>query len=86
MSPSKRFVYILKSCAHGPRFYTGVTADVQDRLERHNRGGCVHTAPYRPWQVHVVVEFPDEEPALKFERYLKSGSGRAFARRHFGEA
>jgi hypothetical protein len=32
---------------------------------------------------HVTIHFPDEQRALDFERYLKSGSGRAFARRHF---
>ena len=29
------------------------------------------------------MEFKAEEQALRFERYLKSGSGRAFAKRHF---
>jgi hypothetical protein len=32
----------------------------------------------------VIVEFPTEAQAVRFERYLKSGSGRAFATRHFG--
>jgi hypothetical protein len=32
----------------------------------------------------VSVEFPSEQQAGRFERYLKSGSGRAFAKRHFG--
>jgi hypothetical protein len=34
----------------------------------------------------VSIEFPEEQTALRFERYLKSGSGRAFAKRHFGSA
>jgi hypothetical protein len=29
------------------------------------------------------VKFADERRALKFEKYLKSGSGAEFARRHF---
>jgi hypothetical protein len=29
------------------------------------------------------VEFRTERLALRFERYLKSGAGHAFARRHF---
>jgi hypothetical protein len=41
------------------------------------------TARYRPWQLHVTIELPDEQRAIDFERYLKSGSGRAFAKRHF---
>jgi hypothetical protein len=36
----------------------------------------------RPWHVDVVVEFANEERAVAFERYLKSGSGGAFAKRH----
>jgi predicted GIY-YIG superfamily endonuclease len=66
-----------------PRFYVGLTSDVRSRLVTHNSGGCPHTARYRPWQLHVVLEFQDETPAIRFERYLKSGSGRAFAKRHF---
>jgi hypothetical protein len=37
-----------------------------------------------PSQVHVTIELPDDQRAADFERYLKSGSGRAFAKRHFG--
>ena len=33
---------------------------------------------------HVSIQLPDEERAVAFEHYLKSGSGRAFAKRHFG--
>ena len=29
------------------------------------------------------MAFSDEKRAIRFERYLKSGSGRAFAKRHF---
>jgi hypothetical protein len=38
---------------------------------------------YAPWELVVSVSFPDNRQALAFERHLKSGSGRAFARRHF---
>jgi hypothetical protein len=30
------------------------------------------------------MEFSNERDAVVFEKYLKSGSGRAFAKRHFG--
>jgi hypothetical protein len=43
----------------------------------------VHTARDRPWRVVVSLEFDDGAAARRFERYLKSGSGRAFAKRHF---
>jgi predicted GIY-YIG superfamily endonuclease len=79
----KRFVYVLKSATEFPRFYVGVTSDVSARLAAHNAGRCSHTARHRPWMIHVVIDFVEEVQALRFERYLKSGSGRAFARRHF---
>jgi predicted GIY-YIG superfamily endonuclease len=74
------FVYILKSADSSPHFYTGLTSDVRARLADHNTGRCPHTR-YRPWQLHVTIELPDDQRALDFERYLKSGSGRAFTKR-----
>jgi predicted GIY-YIG superfamily endonuclease len=59
-----------------------MTSDVASRLVAHNDGHCRHTASGRPWQVDVVIEFNDEGRAAAFERYLKSGSGCAFAKRH----
>ena len=79
---SKRFVYVLKNGAVPPRYYTGLTSDVPTRCREHNAGNCIHTAKYEPWSVDVVIEFVDERRALAFERYLKSGSGVAFAQRH----
>jgi predicted GIY-YIG superfamily endonuclease len=79
----KRFVYILRSDADPAHHYIGATSDVGNRLEWQNHGPCGHTMDHRPWSLVVVVEFPTEQQALCFERYLKSGSGRAFARRHF---
>jgi putative endonuclease len=79
----KRFVYILRSDVDPGRHYVGVTSDIDWRLEWHNRGPGGHTIDHRPWSSVVIVEFPTEQRALRFERYLKSGSGRAFARRHF---
>ena len=64
-------------------YYVGLTAHVAGRLTWHNAGRCPHTAKYRPWQLHASIEFKDEPHASGFERYLKSGSGRAFAKRHF---
>lgn len=79
----KRFVYVLKNEGDPPRYYTGLTADVPARLTAHNEGRSSHTAPLRPWRLDVVIEFADERRAIAFERYLKSGSGCAFAGRHF---
>jgi putative endonuclease len=80
----RRFVYVLRSDSDPSRHYTGITDDVEDRLEWHNSGPCGYTIHNRPWSLVVSIEFPTENAARRFERYLKSGSGRAFARRHFG--
>jgi putative endonuclease len=79
----KRFVYVLKNADPSPQFYIGLTCNVGARVSDHNDGRCPHTAMRRPWKLHGAIEFADEETALRFERYLKSGSGRAFAKRHF---
>ena len=85
MAP-RRFVYVLKNHDNPPRYYTGLTSDVAKRLREHNEGTSTHTtASGRPWRVDVIVEFSDEIRAMRFERYLKSGSGCAFARRHLRE-
>ena len=78
----RRFVYVLRNADDSPRYYTGLTSDVATRLMEHNAGSCIHTAKYRPWSIDVVIEFGEERRALAFERYLKSGSGVAFAQRH----
>lgn len=80
--PTKRFVYLIRSVRDG-RSYVGLTSDVQQRLCTHNSGGSSYTAPHRPWRLVVTCEFQDEGVALGFERYLKTGSGRAFAKNHF---
>ena len=84
MPKDRRFVYVLKTADPTSHFYVGCTADVLARLADHDAGRSPHTARYRPWQLHVTIELPDERRAVAFERYLKSGSGRAFAKRHFG--
>lgn len=80
----RRFVYILRSDRHPGRFYTGLTGNVAGRLHWHNEGPCGVTVRYRPWSLVVSLEFADATTAHRFERYLKTGSGRAFAKRHFG--
>jgi predicted GIY-YIG superfamily endonuclease len=81
--PAKRFVYIIRSVSEPERRYVGVTADPAVRLAAHNAGQNRSTSAWRPWFVDVCVEFRTELVAMRFERFLKSGSGQAFARRHF---
>ena len=79
----RRVVYVLLSTVHPNRYYTGVTFDVPARLAAHNAGLSKHTANGKPWKLVTTIEFLDAERAQIFELYLKSGSGRAFARRFF---
>lgn len=82
-SVSFSYVYLLVSESNPARHYTGLTDDLKDRLRRHNAGEVAHTEKYRPWTVQVAVAFNDRKKASEFEAYLKSHSGRAFAKRHF---
>ena len=82
MEQRKRIVYVLKSDAANGRYYTGLTSELAARLDAHNTGRVPHTANGKPWIIDVVVEFADERRAVAFEKYLKSGSGFAFAKRH----
>jgi len=83
----KLTVYILRSGKDPSRHYVGLTSDITERLWWHNCGpGGGHTESGRPWSVVVSIEFRTEDVARRFERYLKSGSGRAFAKRHLAPA
>ena len=76
-----RYVYILESLAKAATFYVGCTDDLYDRLRRHNSGQVSHTSKFLPWRIKTAVAFTDPEQAVAFERYLKTASGRAFARK-----
>jgi predicted GIY-YIG superfamily endonuclease len=82
MPRPKCIVYVLRSLAVEERYYTGVTSDVEVRLVNHNAGRVPHTANGRPRVLDIAIQFADEVRAIRFERYLKSGSGCAFAKRH----
>ena len=75
-----KYVYILQSI-DSVHFYTGITDDLRARLTKHNAGEVPHTSKYKPWRLKTYVAFSDEEQAFKFEKYLKSPSGRAFAKK-----
>lgn len=83
MPTEKYVVYILQSERVPTRYYSGLTSNVDDRIAAHNAGRSPHTASGRPWKLVASTEFASQERAVEFERYLKSGSGRAFAKRHF---
>lgn len=77
-------VYILRSLPFPANRYIGTTSDVARRLLEHNHGESPHTARFRPWSLLVSIHFDDDRRAQEFERYLKTGSGQAFAKKHLG--
>ncbi len=78
-----KYVYMLRSDAVPDRHYVGITDDLDKRLARHNAGDVSHTSKYRPWIIVTYIAFSDEAKAFAFEKYLKSASGRAFAKKRF---
>ncbi|HLH94164.1 MAG TPA: GIY-YIG nuclease family protein [Xanthobacteraceae bacterium] len=76
-----RYVYLLQSEAVPRLRYVGVTSDLKQRLAEHNAGKSAHTSKFLPWKLVTYVAFSDDQKAQTFERYLKSGSGHAFARK-----
>jgi putative endonuclease len=74
-----RYVYLLESESFAAERYIGVTSKL--RLGEHNAGKSPHTSKYVPWKLVAHIAFSDDRKAETFERYLKSGSGHAFARK-----
>jgi putative endonuclease len=77
------YVYILQSLVNPERFYTGLTADLRKRVAEHNSGKSIHTNKFKPWALRTYISFSDRSRADKFEKYLKSASGRAFMTKRF---
>ena len=75
------YIYLIESLSAGRQRYVGMTDDLRQRLREHNAGGSPYTARFRPWKLTTYVAFTDPAKAEAFERYLKSGSGHAFARK-----
>jgi putative endonuclease len=75
------YVYILRSREHNDRYYVGVTVDLRARLKKHNAGEVPHTSKYGPWAIKTYIALSDEKQAIALEKYLKSASGRAFAKK-----
>jgi predicted GIY-YIG superfamily endonuclease len=77
------YVYLIRSISFPDQIYIGFTNDLKRRMSAHNAGESKHTAKYKPWQLINYHAFSDKRKAQEFEYYLKTGSGQAFAKRHF---
>ncbi|HAX92306.1 MAG TPA: excinuclease ABC subunit C [Rhodospirillaceae bacterium] len=78
-----KYVYILRSLSSSDRYYVGCTADLKKRVSQHNNGESIHTNKFMPWDLIEYFAFSDPVKADKFESYLKTASGRSFAKKHF---
>lgn len=76
------YVYVLK-CKDG--YYTGCTLDLKERMKRHEKGFVPATARRRPLKLEAYFAFVDKYVAYEFEKYLKTGSGRAFLKKHLSK-
>ena len=74
------YVYSLK-CKNG--YYTGCASDLKDRMARHEKGHVNATKNRLPVKLDFYIAFSDKYKAFNFEKYLKSGSGRVFIKKHF---
>jgi predicted GIY-YIG superfamily endonuclease len=78
-----KYVYLLRSQTDSSKRYVGITTNPTRWLEEHNSGKSYHTSKYRPWVFIAVIQMQDDLRAEELEKYLKSGSDRAFAKKHF---
>lgn len=77
------YVYIIQSIQFPDKIYIGQTTSVTRRLYQHNQKTTFHTAKYIPWKLIVYLGFTDTSSAFEFEKYLKSGTGRAMIAKRF---
>ena len=75
------YVYLLESVSAPSRRYVGFTTDLKQRFDDHNAGKSPHTSKSKPWRLVTYIAFSDRANAERFESYLKSGSGHAFAKK-----
>lgn len=70
------YVYIVK--LKNGKFYTGLTKDLRQRIVEHNAGKVIATKAYKPVRLIYYSAFESKSKAVKFELYLKTGSGIGF--------
>lgn len=75
------YVYLIESLSTDRKRYVGYTEDLKQRIADHNTGKNESTAAHRPWKLMTYLAFSTKAQVMAFERYLKSGSGHAFARK-----
>ncbi len=77
------YVYLLQRVKFPKEHYVGYSDDLRTRFKDHNYGNSVHTNKFKPWKLVCYFSFADIQTAKNFEKYLKTGSGRAFLKKRF---
>ena len=75
------YVYLIQSINYPKQIYIGSTSNLRERMVTHNSGGSLYTKAYKPWKLIMYLWFENKLKTTAFEKYLKSGSGSAFAKR-----
>ena len=71
------YLYILYSESHD-RYYVGHSADLEERLQQHNRGTGKSTKAYRPWKIIYKESFQNKSEAQKREYEIKRKKSRKY--------
>ena len=74
------YMYILES-KKDKTLYIGLTDNIPKRLKEHNSGMSKYTKGHSPYAIVFYSAFINRSLAVKFERYLKTASGRAFIKK-----
>ncbi len=74
------YVYILK--CNDDSLYTGCTNNLKNRMKRHEAQQVLTTSRRLPVVLVAYTAMVDKYKAFEYEKYLKSGSGRAFLKKH----
>ena len=74
------FVYILKNKKKGT-YYVGQTANIQDRVERHNSNRSKFTSKKGEWALIYKESYNTRGEAMKRENFIKYQKSRKFIER-----
>ena len=76
------YTYILRNYKTF-RYYVGYTNDLKNRLKEHLSGNVQSTKSDLHYELEWYCAFKTEKQAVAFEKYLKTGSGRACMKKRF---
>jgi predicted GIY-YIG superfamily endonuclease len=75
------YVYFLQ--LNSGNIYVGSTNDLRRRFESHQKGQVAATKSHLPASLKSYIAIQSEKNARDLEKYFKSGSGKAFAKKRF---